>query len=69
MLRRAYFGDNQGVAELERVVDERLGPGAFRRVLEIMDRVKTEEQLKLDPTNEKQKALDLLRGVGVRRPK
>jgi hypothetical protein len=70
ILRKAYFQTGKhGVAELRSVVDQRLGPGAFDRVLDIMSRVKTEEQLLKDPTNEKQKALDLLRGRGIRMSK
>jgi hypothetical protein len=67
LLRKAYFQPGeQGYNELQQAVDKKLGPGAFKKVIEIMGRKKTEAQLAVDPTNEKQKALDLLRSRGIR---
>ncbi|HBG74994.1 MAG: hypothetical protein A2X25_07165 [Chloroflexi bacterium GWB2_49_20] len=59
LLRRAYFSPGRPVVEeLRRAVDQKLGPGAFNKVVELMAR---NEHIN------KRLALDLLRSQGIRR--
>jgi hypothetical protein len=59
LLRKAYFspGDD-GPNELRQAIDSRLGPGAFRKVLQLMES---------DVHIKRVKALHLLQGKGMRR--
>jgi hypothetical protein len=62
VLRKAYFGsDDQGIIELLKAVDQQHGSGAFNKVVELLGR-----EDKSPYPIEKQKALDLLRGEGLR---
>lgn len=62
ILRKAYFGsDDQGIVELLKAVDQQHGSGAFNKVVELVGR----EEIGPYPID-KQKALDLLKGEGLR---
>jgi hypothetical protein len=60
LLRQAYLHPGtEGVVQLRQAVDQKLGPGAFNKVVQLMGR---------PGASSKQMALDLVRGRGIRKP-